>query len=1008
MNNNNYKKNNSNDKKKNDSIRSFNSYKNGNMYKNNGKNNDPNKEAITSALEKSKQKAKKETARTAIRTGLNSVAPGTGEVANRMLKTEKGDELLDEYSKGETPTKGLKNVARKIKEEKKKKMMALSLIGFMLMLIFLAAIVIIIFKNADTQIYSNENNGKVDKEEYPDNDLINPNIFIKYPGIYEKVEKATKKISDRYRLDIDKYLILATLIAPIENGNITPVDDSSCGEAECYYFEGKSVTWSEFLDLWGDQAEFLAKAQVLTYVTKSSKLNVTCDKEISMEQFAKNDMEVNEFDFWKLFNPANWFTGFRDKTGAEVNARCIYDLPEGESSVPAVRVLSKDQGIYYNSINANHERTYVKDPQSGGVYFWNLVNEGGFIHIYMKDYLKINENATDKQNYEQNLPTILDIGNYIYEYYESIRKDCEGYLLVESTIENVKVSDGKGGYYEVPLEDYVAGVVLGEIAGVGSPDVLMAFAVMARSYGVAYVGTDGSGVILNSSDAQNYNSSYTPERYPWIKEAVDNTKGIIIAQYGQRSVVRSSYDAFCPTTTYMMDGFYYLSDTQQNYPINPEAYKKKTGVEFKINPKYLECVCFQNLESRPANKIFGGRRVRFSTSPTEAPTSPAGYPTQATLPSCWTYNGSSRFNELTQTTEYAWEYKPTGGHGRGASQYGQRYFAAFGYNWQALIRLFYPSATFKRLSSTLEEGECENASLYEGGVSTTIDSCGVTFEVNDSNYKVGLNGRPLPGALPSVLGQKGYDMDCLNGCIGQRVLAAGMGTRQGVAEAAVGLLECTIEMTGGFTYPYDHRGGHTPRNPDIAGKLGANSLWGSYQPWATGCGGSKCRAGLNCANFVRWSMCNGGMDLCTSRPNDTYAIGITGVKGGADYFPGAIRVYLNGNSFSASPNLTVSELSSNYQERLGNPSSKINSAKINDILLLIQPGDVLYSENKDGNGQHAMVIVGADDSAIWIAENGRNTKKITFDELKSNRKNYVVLLLDGFYENPDNLSGLSW
>lgn len=121
MNNNNYKKNNSNDKKKNDSIRSFNSYKNGNMYKNNGKNNDPNKEAITSALEKSKQKAKKETARTAIRTGLNSVAPGTGEVANRMLKTEKGDELLDEYSKGETPTKGLKTLQEKLRKKRRKR-----------------------------------------------------------------------------------------------------------------------------------------------------------------------------------------------------------------------------------------------------------------------------------------------------------------------------------------------------------------------------------------------------------------------------------------------------------------------------------------------------------------------------------------------------------------------------------------------------------------------------------------------------------------------------------------------------------------------------------------------------------------------------------------------------------------------------------------------------------------------------------------------------------------------
>lgn len=120
-------------------------------------------------------------------------------------------------------------------------------------------------------------------------------------------------------------------------------------------------------------------------------------------------------------------------------AKCIMDVPVGESSIPTVYVLSKEQGIYYTSINANHERTYVKDPNTGGVYFWNLVNKDGFIHVYMKDYLSINESYTDDQNYELNLSTILDTANYIYSYYESIRKDCNGFGLIESTIETINV-----------------------------------------------------------------------------------------------------------------------------------------------------------------------------------------------------------------------------------------------------------------------------------------------------------------------------------------------------------------------------------------------------------------------------------------------------------------------------------------------------------------------------------------------------------------------------------------
>ena len=53
---------------------------------------------LKQTLERTRAKARNEAARRAIRKGLNSVAPGTGEIANRMLKTEKGEELVDAYS----------------------------------------------------------------------------------------------------------------------------------------------------------------------------------------------------------------------------------------------------------------------------------------------------------------------------------------------------------------------------------------------------------------------------------------------------------------------------------------------------------------------------------------------------------------------------------------------------------------------------------------------------------------------------------------------------------------------------------------------------------------------------------------------------------------------------------------------------------------------------------------------------------------------------------------------
>ena len=73
----------------------------------------------------------------------------------------------------------------------------------------------------------------------------------------------------------------------------------------------------------------------------------------------------------------------------------------------------------------------------------------------------------------------------------------------------------------------------------------------------------------------------------------------------------------------------------------------------------------------------------------------------------------------------------------------------------------------------------------------------------------------------------------------------------------------------------------------------------------------------------------------------------------------------------------------------------------------MKPGDVLYSD-VNGGSNHVMVIVGIEDSAIWIAENGRKSRAISYKELKSGSHNYVILLLDDFYSNSENRNNLSW
>ena len=387
-----------------------------------------------------------------------------------------------------------------------------------------------------------------------------------------------------------------------------------------------------------------------------------------------------------------------------------------------------------------------------------MVNEGGFIHEYMKDYLSQEYPDETKKNYEVNLNRILEITDYIYAYYESIRKDCNGHFVLDSNVKTVNVQ----GTGEVDFDQYIGGVILAEFNS-GNEEATKAFAIMVRSYTLGEIGLDGSKSIENSSNRQNYNPSYSPAAYPDIAKAVEETKGLIITDYLSADVKKTEYDAFCPTTSELIDGFYYLDDEQGNLPISPSAYHSKTGNGLiNEDSRYLACPCFQNAKSRPHEKV-GSDNVGYSPFADRMPTCKGGEPSQETPGNdkavCWKrredldtekdYFGMSCFaNEvftvlgqnsfIYDKPAYAWEYKPSGGHGRGASQIALKYFSELGYDQDALIRLFYrysntggglydkaggnSTANIKLVSGGITEAKCQNTPYYGSG-----------FRIIDSN-----------------------------------------------------------------------------------------------------------------------------------------------------------------------------------------------------------------------------------------------------------------------------------
>ena len=917
---------------------------------------------------------------------------------------EKGNHLAEKikklYKKEETDAKGIAAVAEYFKKRTSRIFHAIFSALPVLFWIVVIIAIIFIFKNAASHIFG-VNDGSV-YEATGSSEVMG--VFKDYPGLYEEIIAAVDKVSEQYKLEIDPYIIVATLISPIDNGYISPVEFplaySPCKAERCYMYQGEYISWTEFVKSMGDQAEWLAKMQVLTYTYENK-----CKNSINtMEQYASNDNEMNKPGAWyEWLNPVNWVKGYVDEANAEKNYVCTSAVQKNNLLPKEIRVLSLEKAMDLELKDQNGNSIMVKNPNSGGVYYWNLVNKDGFLFKYLKDYLPSVEgeetDANEDKKYELSLPTILNAANYIYLYYEDIKKGCDFpddyHNVIESEIKTIKVYNppekqsrfGLDAHIEIDFEEeYLGGVLLAEYNS-GNDEALKAFAILARTEAVANVGVKGEGEIENSSNRQNYNPEYdiNDEKYARITKAVRDTKGIVVADYHSNEVKHTEYDAFCPVKNTLDGGeWYYLPEGQQNLPINVKKYKEITGKEFiEAESKWLRCPCFQNADSRPGDESAtdaNGRSIKIKYTPIDmgAPTWGLGNPSQTTNEECWTQTSDTR--TTSSGVEVGWRYKPSGGHGRGASQYGLTYFGAMGYDQDALIRLFFPGTQLKILTSQLPTGYCINAREIDYDkqkeMLTHIEPRGTLTE---GGYTDVIGGNPIPGPIGEVLARKGYNISDLNECIADRVNAEGYGTREGVVAAGIGLLECTMNMTGGYTYPYDHSGGKLSQ-PDLNNKLGINSNWGKK-------GGTHQQLGLNCANYVRWALCNGGMMTCDR--GSASAPAMTGIQQGSEFLPGAVRIQLNGF-------------------KIWSTSAPTDISTADEAIEAIKPGDVLYSAYFDNHGQHAMLIVGKDSDSITIAENGKNTRKITFDQLKGREKRYVVVLLDGYYANTANVNNLSW
>lgn len=935
-------------------------------HKNSGAKNGNNaiKNSIENAIENGKQKQMKDNLKNTLpKAAGEAVAamgmPGGEPLAKAFLDSETGEQLLDEATaNASSEAEATVTILQKLRDKAALLMGAgfiLSIIGPLILIVFATVILLqagpTMFWSWITNIFGGSEQHDIrpvnddDKQKEGMDESISTNPTNNFQTILEAVDERVAELNDQWGVDLDKNLIAATLLGPIDNSTVVEGD----GKNKYMHPEtGEQVEWKVIQQFLIKQIDFLAKAQIKTVVAADEK---KCPKDgvppslyWTPMQYAKNDDSYDDWQIWDWLAPWRWFSDqkFARMLDAEKNYKCtLATLPNpnpNKAIIPKVFITSYKMGDIkreYSSTSKGTTADLFGLPKTGGVYFWNLINPEGFIHTYYKAFLKNAEEEKDTDiKYEEVRNRIIQIAEDIYIYYEGMGQPqfCNGYRLLDNKVDKIVAQDpcdsgncshtepefvefenprdsndpilipkcksNSTGTYDIDF--YVGGVLSKEFGNAsfvvteGSGNFpeepvelngkfyniegLKAMAILARTYGISRMGSQG--YLENSSNNQNF-------AYDWrgcvngngqiegghsnkelIAEAVKQTHGIVLTKFssskGKFDIYASEYDAFCPTTQLpKKDGYYYLPNGQRDLPI-----LGKWALDYGLDETWAYCPCFENEGARPNDEYTSTARI----GPTRIDSR------------CWNYAGE-RIRELddgTFVTDYRWEYDPSGGHGRGVSQWGMRYYTEKGYDMLEVLKLFSDRSVgdngrggddedeeevitvtpvkLMRTTASLAEKECMDVVVDgEGDDGSGGSTGGGTVNNAEPTKTKNILNMGLKAFLDS---KEPNGFSNFNAMLKQTVETAGPGTREGVTAYAIALIS-TLDQKYGVKIPY-HWGSGFDRSHSKQPTDYSDDGWGaSYTTCPvinSSTGARRCYYydGMDCSSFVPIAIYNGG------------------------------------------------------------------------------------------------------------------------------------------------------
>lgn len=247
----------------------------------------------------------------------------------------------------------------------------------------------------------------------------------------------------------------------------------------------------------------------------------------------------------------------------------------------------------------------------------------------------------------------------------------------------------KNEYHDLPLEEYLVGVVSGEMPASYELEALKAQAVAARTYTLNIMETESAiydtvqhQVYMDQAQLKERWGNDFDEYYNKVKQAVDETEGEIIEYNGER---------ITPLYFSISNGY---TENSEDYWDNEIPYLKSVSSEWdKTAPKYEEVVEFdlKTLRTKFNNSKLTKKDFTI-LSRTE------GKKVDEVLIGNKVYSGRE-VRELLglRSSDFTFEFKDNKmlittrgyGHGVGMSQYGADQLAKMGKSYQQILQYYY-------------------------------------------------------------------------------------------------------------------------------------------------------------------------------------------------------------------------------------------------------------------------------------------------------------------------------